>query len=90
MCGMEKWSSAIGRILLGSAAFAFAACAFLVFIGMWGRYAQETRALGFNGIYERYLASQAGFPNDPSAYRAAEVGGVRQAAVGRENVTFEE
>jgi hypothetical protein len=23
--------------------------------------------LGFNGIYERYLASQAGFPDDPSA-----------------------
>jgi hypothetical protein len=90
VCGMEKWSSVIGRILLGSAALALAAFAVLVFIGMWDRYVQETRALGFDGIYERYLASQAGFPNEPSAYRAAEVAGARQAAVGRENVTFEE
>jgi hypothetical protein len=27
--------------------------------------------LGFSGIYERYLAYQAGFPGDPQAYRAA-------------------
>jgi hypothetical protein len=85
-----KWSSGIGRILLGSAALAFAAFVVLVFIGMWDRYAQETQALGFNGIYERYLASQAGFPNEPSAYRAAEVAGARQAGVGGVNVTFEE
>jgi len=86
---MEKWSSFIGRILLGSAALVFAGFAVLVFIGMWDRYAHETQALGFNGIYERYLASQAGFPNEPSAYRAAEVAGARPAAVGRVNVTFE-
>jgi hypothetical protein len=38
---------------------------------LWGRYAQETAALGFGGIYERFQASQAGFANDPIAYRAA-------------------
>jgi hypothetical protein len=27
--------------------------------------------LGFSSVYERYLASQAGFPGDPQAYRAA-------------------
>jgi hypothetical protein len=27
--------------------------------------------LGFDGIYERYLASQVGFPNEPIAYRTA-------------------
>jgi hypothetical protein len=34
------------------------------------RYSQETEALGFSGIYERYLASQAGFGDDAQAYRA--------------------
>jgi acyl carrier protein len=38
---------------------------------LWGRYARETTALGFGGIYERFQASQAGFANDPIAYRAA-------------------
>ena len=38
---------------------------------LWGRYAHETAALGFGGIYERFKASQAGFANDPIAYRAA-------------------
>jgi hypothetical protein len=38
---------------------------------LWGRYAQETAALGFGGVYERFQASQAGFANDPTAYRAA-------------------
>jgi hypothetical protein len=37
---------------------------------LWDRYSQETEALGFNGIYERYLASQAGFGDDAQAYRA--------------------
>jgi hypothetical protein len=88
---MEKWASVIGRILLGSAALALTAFAVLVFIGKWDRYAQETTALGFSSIYERYLASQAGFPNEPSAYRAAtEAAVARQAAVGGENMTFEE
>jgi hypothetical protein len=42
-----------------------------VLIGhLWDRYSQETEALGFSGIYERYLASQAGFGDDAQAYRA--------------------
>jgi hypothetical protein len=48
-----------------------------VLIGLWDRYSQETAALGFGGIYERYLASQAGFPDDPRA--AIEVDRRRQA-----------
>jgi hypothetical protein len=39
-----------------------------VLIGLW----DETAALGFDGVYERYLASQAGFPDDPKAYRVAD------------------
>jgi hypothetical protein len=42
-----------------------------VLIGhLWDRYSQETEVLGFSGIYERYLASQAGFGDDAQAYRA--------------------
>jgi hypothetical protein len=41
----------------------------LVLIGLWDGYEQETKALGFSGIYERYLASQAGFADDAKAYR---------------------
>ena len=42
-----------------------------VLIGhLWDRYSQETEALGFSGIYERYLASQAGFGDDAQGYRA--------------------
>ena len=48
-----------------------ASLAAVVLIGFSDRYSQETAALGFDGIYERYLASQAGFPNEPIAYRAA-------------------
>jgi hypothetical protein len=33
-------------------------------IGLWDRYEQETKALRFSGLYERYLASQAGFADD--------------------------
>jgi hypothetical protein len=36
---------------------------------VWDRYLQETEALGFGGIYERYLASRAGFGDDAQAYR---------------------
>src|SRR5271166_727932 len=61
----------IGRILLGFAALAVACFVLLALIGLWDRYSQETEALGFNGIYERYLASRAGFPDDLKAYRAA-------------------
>jgi hypothetical protein len=80
----------IGRILLGLAALAVACFVLLVLIGLWDRYEQETAALGFNGIYERYLASQAGFPDDPKAYRAgAEAKRARQG-IGRETAVIEE
>ena len=58
----------IGRILLSVAAIALAGFVGPVLIGLWDRHAQEGRAAGFSGIYERYLAAQAGFPNDPRAY----------------------
>jgi hypothetical protein len=81
----------VGRILL-VAALAFAGFAALVLIGIWDRYSQETAALGFSGIYERLRASQSGFPNDPSAYRAApEVTRGRQTGnVFQETPAFEE
>jgi hypothetical protein len=60
----------IGRILLTLAVLAVAGFVLLVLIGLWDHYEQETAALGFDGIYERYLASQAGFADDPKAYRA--------------------
>ena len=59
------------RMLLGFVALGLAGFSMLIVIGLWGRHSVETQALGFSGIYERYLASQAGFPNDPIAYRAA-------------------
>ena len=60
----------IGRILLSSIAFALTGFVVLTLIGLWDRYEQETKALGFSGIYERNLALQAGFADDPKAYRA--------------------
>jgi hypothetical protein len=54
----------IGRILISLTAFALAGFLLLVLIGLWDGYEQETKALGFSGIYERYLASQAGFADD--------------------------
>ena len=52
-----------------------------VLIGhLWDRYSQETEALGFSGIYERYLANQAGFGNDAQAYRAMPHAGMVQEA----------
>jgi hypothetical protein len=59
----------IGRIGLSLVCLALASLAALVLIGLWDRYSQETASLGFDGIYERYLASQAGFPDEPIAYR---------------------
>jgi hypothetical protein len=63
----------IGRILLTLALLAVAGFVLLVLIGLWDPYEQETGALGFSGIHERYLASQAGFADDPRAYRAVAV-----------------
>ena len=55
-----------------------------------GRHERETAALGFSGIYKRYLASQAGFADNPNAYRAVvEAEYARTAGVG-ETAAFEE
>jgi hypothetical protein len=73
----------IGRILLSLVGFVLACFVILVLIGLWDRYEQETKALGFSGLSERYLASQAGFADDPKAYRAAvEAEHARTAGVG--------
>jgi hypothetical protein len=48
---------------------------------LWNGYSQETDAMGFSGIYERYLANQAGFGDDAQAYRAmSDAGTVRGAS----------
>jgi hypothetical protein len=49
----------IGHILLTLAVLAVTGFVLLVLIGLWDRYERETAALGFGGIYERHLASQA-------------------------------
>jgi hypothetical protein len=61
----------LGDIIIRLAGFAVLGFLFLVLMGLWDRYERETAALGFRGVYERYLASQAGFAGDPHAYRAA-------------------
>jgi hypothetical protein len=67
----------IGRALSGLIVLAMAGVLSGVLIGhLWDRYSQETEALGFSGIYERYLASQAGFGDDVQAYRAMSHGGM--------------
>jgi len=74
----------IGSILLSLAAFALAGFLLLVLIGLWDGYEQETKALGFSGIYERYLASQAGFADDAKGYRAVvEAESARTAVVAK-------
>jgi hypothetical protein len=80
-----------GRILLTLGGLAAAGFLLLVLIGFGDRYEKETKALGFSGLYERYRASQAGFPNDPQGYReAAKVERARQEAGGREMAVIEE
>ena len=61
----------IGRILLTVAALAVTGFMLLVLIGLWDRYEQQTAALGFSGIYERYLGWQAGPSVDPKGRAAA-------------------
>ena len=81
----------IGRIILTLAALTVASFVLLVLIGLWDRYEKETAALGFDGIYERYLASQAGFPDDPKAYRVAEEAKrTQQTWLGLETAALEE
>src|SRR5262249_45166397 len=80
----------IGRILVSLTASAIAGFLLLVLIGLWDGYEREAKALGFSGIYERYLASQAGFAEDPKAYRVAvEAKHARTAVVG-ETAAIEE
>ena len=80
----------IGRILLTLAILAVTAFLLLVLIGLWDRYEQEAAALGFSGIYERYLASQAGFADDPKAYRAVVEAEHTRTAVMGETAAIEE
>jgi hypothetical protein len=75
----------IGRILLTLVTLAVTGFVLLVLIGLWDRYERETVALGFSGIYERYLASQAGASSGPKTHAAAEAKHAR-GAVGREHV----
>jgi hypothetical protein len=72
----------LGRTLSGFTVLAMAGVLSGVLSGhLWNRYSQETEALGFSGIYERYLASQAGFGDDAQGYRAASgAGGVHEAS----------
>ena len=80
-----------GRILLTLGGLTAAAFLLLVLIGFGDRYEKETRALGFSGVYERYRASQAGYPNDAQGYReAAKVERARQGAGAREVALIEE
>ena len=61
----------LGDILSRLAAIAVVGFAFLVLMGLWDRYERGAAALGFSGPYERYLAAQAGFQDDPRGYRWA-------------------
>jgi hypothetical protein len=62
----------ISRTLSGLSVLAMAAVLSGVVVDhLWERYTEETAALGFDGIYERYLASRAGFGDDAQGYRAA-------------------
>ena len=80
----------IGRILVSLTAFALTLFLLLVLIGLWDRYEQETKALGFSGIYERYLASQAGFADDAKADHAVVEAESARTAVMAETAAIEE
>ena len=80
----------IGRILLALTVLAVTGFVLLVLIGLWDRYEQETAALGFSGVYERYLASQAGFADDARAYRTAVGAESARTAVVTETAAIEE
>jgi hypothetical protein len=71
----------ISRTLCGLTVLAMAAVLSGVVVGhLWERYTEETAALGFSGVYERYLAGQAGFVDDAQGYRAALHPGIVQEA----------
>ena len=71
----------IRRTLPGLAVFALVAGLSGMLVGhFWNRYSQQTSELGFDGIYERYLASQAGFADDVPGYRAARATEIQHAS----------
>jgi hypothetical protein len=75
----------ISRTLWCLPVLAMAVALSCVLIGhLWDCYSRDTEALGFTGIYERYLARQAGFPDDPQAYRVASAGGIHEAVLSEE------
>jgi hypothetical protein len=92
MVDRQREAPMISRLLFSLLLAALAAFVTLALLGLWDRYVKETAELGFNGIYERYLASQANFPNDPNGYRAAvDVDRKRQLGnVGLETTALEE
>jgi hypothetical protein len=71
----------IGRILLPLATLAGASVLTFVLVAhLWDRYEAETAALGFSGIYERYLAFQAGSSDKAKARVTVEAERVRHEA----------
>jgi hypothetical protein len=79
------------RNLLSLSVLALTGYLVLVLAGhLWDRHSQETQALGFSGVFERYLASSAGFPDDPNTYRAATEADGGQQVPGRQSATREE
>jgi hypothetical protein len=77
----------IGRILSTLAALAVTGfLALVLVVHLWDRYEAETAALGFSGIYERYLAFQASFLDNPKARAAAKVEVAPQGAVDRQHI----
>jgi hypothetical protein len=70
----------IRRIVPGIAVFGLVASGMLAG-HICNRHSQQTSELGFNGVYERYLALYAGFADDASSYRGARASaGVQQAS----------
>jgi len=84
--GLVKVARTIGRILLVLAGLAGSGFVFLVLVGLWDRHEQEITA-GLSGIYERYLASQAGSSNNLRARATAEPEGTGMAGRGRQVAT---
>jgi hypothetical protein len=69
------------RILPGLTVLTIAGVLSLVLIGhLWNRYAEDTEALGFDGVVERVLAVQSA--EDANAYRASKSrgGSVQEAS----------
>ena len=84
--GLVKVARTIGRILLVLAGLAGSGFVFLVLVGLWDRHEREITA-GLSGIYERYLASQAGSSNNLRARATAEPEDTGMAGRGRQVAT---